>query len=85
MLTRSHDRKLTQLRGDSMQPRSNAALGTNGQYKDRVYKFVVGRKTQKHDVEVGNQMGREYATLPAPSGPSTLKLPTSSRTKTAPR
>jgi hypothetical protein len=35
----------------------DSALGLKGQYKDGVYKFVVGRKTQMHDVEVGNQMG----------------------------
>jgi hypothetical protein len=28
-----------------------------GQYKDGVYKFVVGRTTRMHDIEVGNQMG----------------------------
>jgi Domain of Unknown Function (DUF1259) len=35
----------------------DSALGLKGQYKDGVYKFVVGRKTEMHDVEVGNQMG----------------------------
>ncbi len=35
----------------------DSLLGVKGQYKDGVYKFVVGRKTQMHDVEVGNQMG----------------------------
>ena len=35
----------------------DAALGLKGQYKDGVYKFVVGRKTRMHDVTVGNQMG----------------------------
>jgi hypothetical protein len=33
------------------------ALGLKGQYKDGVYKFVVGRTTRMHDVEIGNQMG----------------------------
>lgn len=28
-----------------------------GQYKVGIYKFVVGRNTHMHDVEVGNQMG----------------------------
>jgi hypothetical protein len=35
----------------------DSALGLKGQYKDGVYKFVAGRKTQMHDVEIGNQMG----------------------------
>jgi hypothetical protein len=35
----------------------DSALGLKGQYKDGVYKFVVGRKTRMHDVTVGNQMG----------------------------
>jgi len=35
----------------------DSALGLKGQYKQGVYKFVVGRKTHMHDVEVGNQMG----------------------------
>jgi Domain of Unknown Function (DUF1259) len=35
----------------------DSALGLKGQYKDGVYKFVVGRTTQMHDVTVGNQMG----------------------------
>jgi hypothetical protein len=35
----------------------DAALGVKGQYKDGVYKFVVGRTTRMHDVEIGNQMG----------------------------
>lgn len=35
----------------------DSILALKGQYKDGVYKFVVGRKTQMHDVEVGNQMG----------------------------
>jgi len=35
----------------------DATLGVKGQYKDGVYKVVVGRKTQMHDLEVGNQMG----------------------------
>jgi hypothetical protein len=35
----------------------DSALGLKGQYKDGVYKFVVGRTTQMHDVAVGNQMG----------------------------
>ena len=36
--------------------RLDSALGLKGQYKDGVYKFVVGRKTRMHDVTVGNQM-----------------------------
>jgi hypothetical protein len=35
----------------------DSALGLKGQYKDGVYKFVVGRTTQMHNVTVGNQMG----------------------------
>jgi hypothetical protein len=35
----------------------DSALGLKGQYKDGVYKFVVGRKTSMHDVALGNQMG----------------------------
>jgi hypothetical protein len=35
----------------------DSALGVKGQYKDGVYKFVVGRTTQMHDVTIGNQMG----------------------------
>jgi len=35
----------------------DSALGLKGQYKDGVYKFVVGRKTRMHDMEIGNQMG----------------------------
>jgi hypothetical protein len=35
----------------------DSALGLKGQFKDGVYKFVVGRTTRMHDVEVGNQMG----------------------------
>src|SRR5260370_37715307 len=35
----------------------DSALGLKGQYKDGVYKFVVGRTTHMHDIEVGNQMG----------------------------
>ena len=35
----------------------DSMLGVKGQYKDGVYKFVVGRKTRMHDIEVGNQMG----------------------------
>jgi hypothetical protein len=35
----------------------DSALGLKGQYKDGVYKFVVGRTTRMHDIEVGNQMG----------------------------
>ncbi len=35
----------------------DSALGLKGQYKDGVYKFVVGRTTQMHDVTIGNQMG----------------------------
>src|SRR6266478_4562241 len=35
----------------------DSALGLKGQYKDGVYKFVVGRTTRMQDVEVGNQMG----------------------------
>lgn len=35
----------------------DSALGLKGDYKDGVYKFVVGRKTQMHDLEIGSQMG----------------------------
>src|SRR5216684_2269764 len=35
----------------------DSALGLKGQCKDGVYKFVVGRTTRMHDVEIGNQMG----------------------------
>ena len=35
----------------------DSTLGLKGQYKDGVYKFVVGRTTRMHDFEVGNQMG----------------------------
>jgi hypothetical protein len=35
----------------------DSALGVKGQYKDGVYKFVVGRTTRMDDVEIGNQMG----------------------------
>jgi hypothetical protein len=35
----------------------DSALGLKGQYKDGVYKFVVGRTTRKHGVTIGNQMG----------------------------
>jgi len=35
----------------------DSALGLKGQYKDGVYKFVVGRTTRMHDVTIGNQMG----------------------------
>jgi len=35
----------------------DSALGLKGQYKDGVYKFVVGRTTQMHNVAIGNQMG----------------------------
>jgi Domain of Unknown Function (DUF1259) len=35
----------------------DSALGVKGQYKDGVYKFVVGRTTRIDDVEIGNQMG----------------------------
>jgi hypothetical protein len=35
----------------------DSALGVKGQYKDGVYKFVVGRTTRMNDVEIGNQMG----------------------------
>ncbi len=35
----------------------DSVLAVKGQYKDGVYKFVVGRTTRMHDVEVGNQMG----------------------------
>jgi hypothetical protein len=35
----------------------DSVLGLKGQYKDGVYKFVVGRTTRMHDIEVGNQMG----------------------------
>ncbi len=35
----------------------DSALDVKGQYKDGVYKFVVGRTTRMHHVEVGNQMG----------------------------
>ena len=39
------------------QAKLDSTLGVKGQYKDGVYKFVVGRTTRMHDVEVGNQMG----------------------------
>jgi hypothetical protein len=35
----------------------DSALALKGQYKDGVYKFVVGRTTRMHDVTIGNQMG----------------------------
>ena len=35
----------------------DSALGVKGQYKDGVYKFVVGRTTRMLDVTIGNQMG----------------------------
>jgi hypothetical protein len=35
----------------------DSTLGLKGQYKDGVYKFVVGRTTRMQDVEIGNQMG----------------------------
>jgi hypothetical protein len=35
----------------------DSALGLKGQYKDGVYKFVVGRTTRMHDITIGNQMG----------------------------
>jgi Domain of Unknown Function (DUF1259) len=35
----------------------DSALGLKGEYKDGVYKFVVGRTTHMHDVAIGNQMG----------------------------
>ncbi len=35
----------------------DSALGLKGQYKDGVYKFVVGRTTRMHDVTIGSQMG----------------------------
>jgi uncharacterized protein DUF1259/chromate resistance exported protein len=35
----------------------NSALRLKGQYKEGVYKFVIGRTTRMHDVEIGNQMG----------------------------
>ena len=35
----------------------DSALGLKGQYKDGVYKFVVGRTTRMHDIDIGNQMG----------------------------
>jgi len=35
----------------------DSALGLKGQYQDGVYKFVVGRTTRMHDIEIGNQMG----------------------------
>jgi hypothetical protein len=42
----------------SLEPaKLDAALGLKGQYKDGVYKFVVGRTTRMHDIEVGSQMG----------------------------
>jgi hypothetical protein len=37
--------------------RLDSALGCKGVYKDGVYKFVVGRTTQMHDMTIGNQMG----------------------------
>jgi len=42
----------------SLDPSSlDSALGRKGVYKDGVYKFVVGRTTQMHDITIGNQMG----------------------------
>jgi hypothetical protein len=42
----------------SLEPaKLDSALGRRGQYKDGVYKFVVGRTTQMHDIAIGNQMG----------------------------
>jgi uncharacterized protein DUF1259 len=35
----------------------DSTLGLKGQYKDGVYKFVVGRTTRMHDIEIGNQKG----------------------------
>ena len=35
----------------------DSALGVKGQYKDGVYKFVVGRTSRMHDETIGNQMG----------------------------
>ena len=35
----------------------DSSLRLKGQYKEGVYKFVVGRTTRMHDIEVGNQMG----------------------------
>lgn len=35
----------------------DSVLGLKGQYKDGVYKFVVGRTTRMHDAAIGNQMG----------------------------
>jgi hypothetical protein len=35
----------------------DSVLGLKGQYKDGVYKFVVGRTTQMHGIAIGNQMG----------------------------
>jgi hypothetical protein len=35
----------------------DSALGLKGQFKDGVYKFVVGRTSQMHGVTIGNQMG----------------------------
>jgi hypothetical protein len=42
----------------SLDPTSlDAILGHKGDYKDGVYKVVVGRTTMMHDVAVGSQMG----------------------------
>jgi len=38
-------------------PELDSVLGLKGQHKDGVYKFVVGRKTKMHGIEVGNLMG----------------------------
>jgi hypothetical protein len=35
----------------------DSTLDLKGQYKDGVYKFVVGRTTRMHAVTIGNQMG----------------------------
>jgi hypothetical protein len=35
----------------------DSVLDLKGQYKDGVYKFVVGRTTRMHNVTLGNQMG----------------------------
>jgi hypothetical protein len=35
----------------------DSTLSVKGQYKDGIYKFVIGRTTRMHDIEVGNQMG----------------------------
>jgi hypothetical protein len=55
--TRQPDTQIDPARSSLDPVRLDSALGVKGQYKDGVYKFVVGRTTRMDDVEVGNQMG----------------------------